>query len=89
MARPKKTTAAAKPEKKPRQDPRIERTYEETVEFNCPVRGKVRQKVTIKRYKPFSDSEEKHVLLADSALDKIENEDDGLSIYKEDEPEVT
>jgi hypothetical protein len=73
--------------KKERVDPRVEKVYEETVTFTCPVRGLVKQKVKIKRYKPLSEIGEKHIVQADELIDKIENEDDGLSIYKEGEPD--
>lgn len=32
-------------------DPNVEEIYEETITFNCPQRGKVSQKVKVKRYK--------------------------------------
>ena len=42
---------------KPKRDPRIEEIYEEEVTFQCPVRGLVRQKVKIKRFKPLAEQE--------------------------------
>jgi hypothetical protein len=81
MGRPKKT---AEPKKKEKTDPRIEEVYEEEVSFMCPVRGKVTQKVKIKRFKPL-DEQGKAVttLLGSSAIDELENKDDGLSIYRD------
>lgn len=82
MARPKKP----KTEKKPRKDPRIEDVYEEEVTFNCPVRGQVTQKVKIKRYKPFTEQNAKHLVASiDELTSKLEEQDDGLSIYSDGE----
>lgn len=65
-------------------DPRIQEVYEETVYFNCPIRGRIAQKVKIKRFKSLIDqSNQKHVLDSGDPLDRIENQDDGLSIYND------
>jgi hypothetical protein len=45
MARPK----GAKNKKHVFKDPKVESVVEEWVEFTCPVRGKVKQKVKIKK----------------------------------------
>lgn len=66
-------------------DPRIEETYEEEVTFTCPVRGKVTQKVKIKRFKALGENAPKHVLQSNEWTDKIEEKDDGLSIYNDGE----
>jgi hypothetical protein len=71
--------------KKPRKDPRIQEVYEEEVEFICPVRGKVKQKVKIKRFKSLGDQAPRHQLLSNDSMDKLEENDDGLSIYSEGE----
>lgn len=97
MAKPKKKTTAVKPkakakptkvekpeDKKPRKDPRIEEIYEDTVSFMCPVRGLITQKVKIKRFKSFGE-QAKHVLTGSEVVDKIEEQDDGLSIYSDGE----
>lgn len=97
MAKSKTKTAPVKPnkskpakaekvteQKKPRKDPRIEEIYEETVSFTCPVRGLVTQKVKIKRFKSFGE-QAKHVLTGNEVVDKLEEQDDGLSIYNEGE----
>ena len=69
-----------KEEPKVRMDPRVEEIYEEIVEFMCPVRGLVKQKVKIKRYK-YLVSTVKPILDASDLAAKIEEKDDGLSIY--------
>ena len=84
MARPKKTKKVV--EKKVKRDPRIEEVYEEEVSFNCPVRGLVKQKVKIKRFKPLEEQEQKHLVTSISELvDQLEEKDDGLSIYNDGE----
>ena len=71
---------------KPKRDPRIEEIYEEEVTFNCPVRGKVTQKVKIKKFKPLAEQESKHLITSISELvDQLEEKDDGLSIYSDGE----
>lgn len=74
--------------RKPKKDPRLEEIYEDTVYFNCPVRGRVAQKVKIKRYKPFlKNGLEKQTVDSKDLIDKLEAEDDGLSLFAEDEPD--
>ena len=71
---------------KPKRDPRIEDIYEEEITFNCPVRGVVKQKVKIKRFKPLAEQEQKHLVASISELvDQLEEKDDGLSIYNDGE----
>lgn len=72
-------------EKKPRKDSRVEEIYEEEVEFTCPVRGRVKQIVKIKRYKTAIIEDGKHVLVSNDQIDKLEERDDGLSIYSDGE----
>jgi hypothetical protein len=83
MARPKKPPA----EKKPKKDPRIEEIYEEEVEFMCPVRGLVKQKVKIKRFKPATelDARQRLMISINELTAKLEEADDGLSIYSDGE----
>lgn len=58
-------------------DPLIEEIVETTIEFICPVRGKVKQKVKVKKIKPVKvDSKQ---AISTEPLDEI---DDGLSIYE-------
>jgi hypothetical protein len=69
-----------------KRDPRIEEIYEEEVTFTCPVRGLVKQKVKIKRFKPLAEQEDKHLMVCVGELvDKLEEKDDGLSIYSDGE----
>ena len=84
MARPKKVQTIV--EKKPRKDPRIQEVYEEEVTFTCPVRGIVKQKVKVKRFKPAAEHDTKHLVVSISELaEKLDEKDDGLSIYNEGE----
>ena len=83
-----KLTKASKIAKvsKPKRDPRIEEIYEEEVTFDCPVRGKVKQKVKIKRFKPLTEQDGKHLVVSVSELaEKLDEKDDGLSIYNDGE----
>jgi hypothetical protein len=74
-----------KPKAKPL-DPNIEEVYEETIWFNCPQRGRVSQKVKVKKYKSLVEQmKSKHILDSKDPLDRIESEDDGLSIYNDGE----
>lgn len=82
--KPKKKVIV-KPVAKPRKDPRIEEIYEEEVTFTCPVRGKVTQKVKVKRYKPLGEQNGKHVVISSDSIDELEKNDDGLSIYSDGE----
>jgi hypothetical protein len=69
----------------PRKDPRIEKIYEKEVEFTCPVRGKIKQIVKIKKYKTTYDVVQKETVRSlDSSID-LDKIDDGLSIYPEDD----
>ena len=85
MARPKGTKNKAKTTE--RKDPRISGTYEEEIEFLCPVRGLIKQKVKVRRFKQPS-SEQRFAVPASDALATIEEkEGDGLAIYQEDDVE--
>lgn len=65
-------------------DPNVEDEAFEEIEFNCPVRGKVKQKVKVKKLKSreYGDTQ---VLRANDANAEIEERDDGLSIFTEEE----
>jgi hypothetical protein len=81
-----KSKVAKPAPQKPRKDPRVQEVYEEEVSFMCPVRGLVKQKVKIKRFKPLAEQESKHLIASVSELvDKLEEKDDGLSIYSDGE----
>ena len=85
ILRQKKSKVKVKAKVKPL-DPNIEEVYEETVWFNCPQRGRVSQKVKVKRYKSLVEQmQSKHVLDSKDPLDRIESQDDGLSMYNDGE----
>ena len=82
----KNKTSKEKAVKKPRMDRRIERIYEEWVEFICPIRGKVRQKVKIVRYKTAQYQYDKQsVNSSTGAEDQLDQLDDGMHIYSPEE----
>jgi hypothetical protein len=84
MGRPKKQQEPKVA--KQRKDPRIEEIYEEEVTFTCPVRGVVKQKVKIKRFKPATEQEHKHLIVSLNELtEALDEKDDGLSIYSDGE----
>jgi hypothetical protein len=89
MKRSKKKVVAQQPPKKKKQpprDPRIEEIYEEVVTFTCPVRGLVKQKVKVKRYKPLDQQETRHLTTSiDELAEKLDEKDNGLSIYSDGE----
>lgn len=68
-------------------DPRIKAITEEEIEYMCPVRGLVKQKVKVRKFKPLSSLVLQPIVAIDPLAD-IESKDDGLSIYSEDEPET-
>ena len=68
-----------------RKDPRIEKVYEKEVEFVCPVRGKVKQIVKIKKYKTLGESPIREIARSSDPLMDLDKIDDGLSIYAEDD----
>jgi hypothetical protein len=63
---------------------KMENDSMEEIEFDCPVRGKVKQKVKIKRLKAreFGDTQ---IIHAKDPSSEIEERDDGLLIYTEEE----
>jgi hypothetical protein len=67
--------------------PLIEDIYETIIEFMCPLRGLVRQKVKIKRYKKLGSNTQGGAAHTKSysIVDREEEKDDGLSIYGEPE----
>lgn len=90
MARPKgaknKATAAAVVKKYVFKDPTIEEIVEIEVWFDCPVRGKIKQKVKMKRLKKVV-SESKVFVGAQSILDDIEKEEQELQVIEPDQEE--
>lgn len=66
-------------------DPRVEEIVEVEVEFDCPVRGKVKQKVKVKRLKPVEVNVGAIVSSSDD-IDLLDKEDaSDLPLYDEDE----
>lgn len=82
MARPK---IKKKIKKHVFKDPTIEEIVEQEVEFICPVRGKIKQKVKIKRLKKLIVDNRTAIKATEDALDALDKEDDGLTIYNENE----
>jgi len=82
MARPK---IKKKIKKHVFKDPTIEDIIEQDIEFLCPVRGKVKQKVKIKKLKKLIIDNRTAIKATEDALDALDKEDDGLTIYSENE----
>ena len=80
-----KKKAKPKPKKAEKLDPRVEEIREEWVEYICPVRGKVRQKVKIIKYKSLGEQNEKHIVPTNTTSEQIDAIDNGLHIYSVDE----
>lgn len=68
-----------KPKKESRKDSNIEDVVETEIEFTCPVRGRVKQKVKVKRLKK-SATNMPNIVSTKDDLNGID--DDGLSIYE-------
>jgi hypothetical protein len=90
MGRPKKTAKKSdqkeKKAPKERKDPRIKETYEEEVSFMCPVRGLVKQKVKVRKFKPLNQQDLRYRIAPTDELEtKLDNEDDGMAIYSDGE----
>jgi hypothetical protein len=85
MARPK--GAKGKTKKTQTLDPMVEEVIVQEIEFDCPVRGKVKQKVKIKRLKK-GNGDYKPVIKASDAIDALDREDDGLTMYDETDEDV-
>lgn len=75
MARPK---GVKNKKKHVFQDPQVEEIVEEWVEFTCPTRGKVRQKVKIKKLKKVK-SEQKVFVGARDIIEDIEAKEEDIS----------
>jgi len=84
MGRPKKIASKKKPKEK--KDPRIEETYEEEITFMCPLRGLIKQKVKVKKFKPLDKQDPRHVIAPiDEISTQLDANDDGMSIYSDGE----
>lgn len=66
-------------------DPMVEEIVTEEIEFNCPIRGKVKQKVKVKRLKKVNTDSRPIMNATQDAVDALDREDDGLTIYDETE----
>lgn len=77
MARPK---GLSKIKKHVFKDPQIEDVVEVEVEFVCPKRGKIKQKVKMKKLRSVKIDTIHHVD-AKLGLEDLDKEDDGLSMY--------
>jgi hypothetical protein len=84
MPRPK---GAKNKSTQPKIDPRIEEIYETVIEYDCPVRGRVKQKVLVKKLRDNATDIGPTVNAVDP-IAEVEKEDDGLSIYSEEEMET-
>jgi hypothetical protein len=63
-----------------KKDPMIENQYWQEVEWTCPIRGKIKQKVLITKYKPSKDTSLNIIrtgnpLIDESPLSELTNED--------------
>lgn len=79
MARPKGKKIR---HKLPERDKDLVEIVEEEIEFNCPVRGRVKQKVKVKRLKPVK-VEQLEVVSTSDAAEAIDAIDSGLEIYSD------
>ena len=70
--------------KKIAKDPDVQEFVEVEIEFICPKRGKIKQKVKMKRLRTIAIENVKQTESRDS-IDKLDKEDDGLSIYSDGE----
>lgn len=79
MAKGKKKAAPAPKEK----DPNVLEEYWEEVTFMCPKRGKVTQKIKVKKMKPKGDGQDVTPMPDNDITTKLDKVDDGLDIYGE------
>lgn len=72
MAITKKTTNA------PEKGPELESTYETEIEFTCPVRGLIKQKVKVKKYKSIEARTVDDIRPSKSLTDQLDIKYSGL-----------
>lgn len=60
-------------------DPAVE-TYETEIEYTCPVRGKVKQKVKVKRYSSIDTTAVNEILPSNSITEKLDVQYSGLML---------
>lgn len=82
MPRPK--GAKNKGKKKPNDN--IVEEVEIEVEFTCPIRGKVKQKVKVKKIKSIVP-QHKNIVVSSDVVTDLDSKDDGLEIYEDIEEE--
>lgn len=63
---------------KPQKGPVLTGTYETEIEFTCPVRGKVRQKVQVKKYQSIETQAVNEILPSNSLSEKLDLQYSGL-----------
>ena len=83
MARPK----GAKNKKHVFEDPQVEEIVEVEIDFICPVRGKIKQKVKMKRLKKVTSTHDHKFVGASSIIDDLESKEDDLSSLNTDPEE--
>jgi hypothetical protein len=83
VARPKGAKNKVEVKKHVFKDPTIEEIVEVEVEFNCPVRGKIKQKVKVKKLKKVVNDQRTFVG-AQSIIDDIEKEEGDISTLEPD-----
>lgn len=84
MARPK---GAKNVKKHVFKDPTVEEIVEVEVEFICPKRGKIKQKVKMKKLKKIVDNGPKVFVGASSVIDDLEQEETERILSTEPDPE--
>lgn len=75
MALKKKTTV-----EKPEKGPVLEETYETEIEFTCPVRGLVKQKVKVKKFKSVEIQPAVDIRPSKSLTDQLDVKYSGLRL---------
>jgi hypothetical protein len=80
---------SVKKAKKPKEtnNPMVEEIVEREITFTCPVRGKVTQKVKVKKVKA-ADHKVGITVVSSDALNDLEKDDDGLKMFEEVEDET-
>lgn len=88
MTRKSKKVQKKKSVKAPiKRDPLLENEFETVIEFDCPVRGRVKQKVKVKKYKTSSTEPMTNIVTASDTISELEEDDSGFSIYTPSEEE--
>lgn len=85
MGRPKgsRNKSNVKSGPKKHKDPNVEDVIETEVEFDCPVRGRVKQKVKIKKLKPV-ENDARAIVGSSDDIDGIDGEETDLPLYDDD-----